>query len=367
MDIVNGFRKLSLQNKIVLILCILILIVGIPLSIDWLYYRFTHAITNDAFVESDIINISPLVSGHLEKLLVDESDKVEKGQLLTTIEPSDYQAQVNLKRSELRSEKRKLAASKITLARVKEEVEHTIQIAEDSVKEARETLIKAEAMGERIEKDHKRLKNLYERRVIAKSRFDAIKAEHESSQASIKSAQILIGMRQTQLKKAITGKYRVKELKKNVSALKSQAESARHTLEIAQLNLEHTKIKSPINGVVAKKFIYEGDFISPGFPVFCIYDMDNIFVRAHLEETKVKGVKLGQEVDIEADAYSHEFKGKVIKIGEATGAKFTLIPRDTTTGEFTKVVQRIPIKISVEDPEKLLKPGLSVTIGIKIE
>ena len=107
---------------------------------------------------------------------------------------------------------------------------------------------------------------------------------------------------------------------------------------------------------------------TPGFPIFSIYDTDNVFVRAQLEETKMKGVALGQTVDLEVDAFSKRtFQGKVIKIGDATGSQFMLIPRDTTTGEFTKVVQRIPIKIQItDDPEHLLKPGYSVTIGIRL-
>jgi len=366
-DIAQSFRTLSLKNKIVTVTAIAAFILALPVSIHWLHYRFTHAITNDAFVESDIINLSPLVPGHLEKLLVDESDRVEKGQLLATIEPSDYQALVNLRRSERDAAEKKLAAAEIILERVREEIEHTVHIAEDGVKEAQETLRKAKAMGEKVVRDYERLKNLYERRVVAKSPFDAITAEHEGALASINSAQILVNIRNTELKKAITNRRQVEELEKNVAALKAQVESAHHGLEVTELNLKHTKVESPVRGVIAKKFIYEGDFVSPGFPVFSIYDVDNVFVRAHLEETKVKGVKLGQEVDIEVDAYSRTFKGKVTKIGEATGAKFSLIPRDTTTGEFTKVVQRIPIEISVDDPEKLLKPGFSVTVGIKLD
>ena len=139
-------------------------------------------------------------------------------------------------------------------------------------------------------------------------------------------------------------------------------------MRLHRLNLEHTRIKSPINGVVAKKFIHAGDYATPGFPIFSIYDTDNVFVRAQLEETKLKGVALGQTVDLEVDAFSKRtFQGKVIKIGDATGAQFMLIPRDTTTGEFTKVVQRIPIKIQItDDPDHLLKPGYSVTVGIRL-
>ncbi|MCX5884983.1 MAG: HlyD family secretion protein [Proteobacteria bacterium] len=368
MTIKETWSQLGWEKKIAAIAGIVFLLIFIPISVQWLLYRFTHAITNDAFVETDLINISPLVPGHIKTLYVDESYTIKQGQPLAFIDDRDYSAQVAIRAAELERGEKELATVRVTLERTKREVDQQIAYTEEALKEAHENQTRANAHYVKTERDYERLKNLFERKVIPKTKFDAIEAEYISSKANLSSAEILIKMRGIEREKALTGRYLAEELKKKVNALESAVQVARESLEAAKINLDHTRVISPVNGVVAKKFLFEGDYVSPGFPIFSIYDKDNIFVRAHLEETKMGGVKLGQVVDIKVDAYPGKiFKGRLIKIGEASGAKFSLIPRDTTTGEFTKVVQRIPIKIAVNDPKKLLIPGYAVEVGIEVK
>lgn len=367
MTIKDTWVRLGWEKRIATIAALLCLIVFIPVGVKWLSYRFTHAITNDAFVETDLINISPLVPGHIKTLYVDDSYRIKKGEILALIDDRDYRAQAEIRAAGLDRVEEELATVRVSLERTKREVEQQIAYTEEALKEARENQTRAHAYNVKTERDYERLKNLFERRVIPKTKFDAIEAEYISSKANLSSAEILIRMRGIEREKAITGRYQIEELVKKVHTLESAVKTAEKEYEAAAINLDHTKVYSPVNGVVAKKFLFEGDFVSPGFPILSIYDKDNVFVRAHLEETKMKGVKLGQVVDVEADSYPDRvFKGRVIKIGEASGAKFSLIPRDTTTGEFTKVVQRIPIKIAVSDPNRLLIPGYSVEVGIEV-
>jgi membrane fusion protein (multidrug efflux system) len=367
MTLRETWRTWGWEKPVASIVAIIGILILIPWGTQWLHYRFTHAITNDAFVETDLINISPLVPGHIKTILVDESYKIKKGELLALIDERDYRAQAAVREAELERVERELATAQVALERTKREVEEQIAFTEEAVREAQENLTRANAYYVKTERDYERLKNLFERKVIPKTKFDAIEAEYISSKANLSSAHILIRMRGIEKEKALTGRYLAEELKKKIHSLESAVKSAQKAFEAAKINLEHTKIYSPVNGVVAKKYLFEGDFVSPGFPIFSIYDKDNVFVRAHLEETKMKGVRLGKVVDITVDAYPRKvFKGRVIKVGEASGAKFSLIPRDTTTGEFTKVVQRIPIKIAVSDPERLLIPGYSVEVGIEV-
>jgi membrane fusion protein (multidrug efflux system) len=368
MTIKETWSQLGWEKKIAAIAGIMFLLIFIPISVQWLLYRFTHAITNDAFVETDLINISPLVPGHIKTLYVDESYRIKKGEILALIDDRDYRAQAEIRAANLDRVEEELATVRVTLERTKREVDQQIAYTEEALKEARENQTRAHAYYVKTERDYGRLKILLERRVIPKTKFDAIEAEYISSKANLSSAEILIRMRGIEREKALTGRYQIEELVKKVHTLESAVKTAEKEYEAAAINLDHTKVYSPVNGVVAKKFLFEGDFVSPGFPVFSIYNKDNVFVRAHLEETKMEGVKLGQVVDIKVDAYPGKmFKGRLIKIGEASGAKFSLIPRDTTTGEFTKVVQRIPIKIAVNDPKKLLIPGYAVEVGIELK
>ena len=334
----------------------------------WLHYRFTHAITNDAFVESDLINITPRVPGHIKELLVDESLAITKDQVLAMLDPADYQAQVELSQAKIEKALKNVAALQVTLERTAQVVEHEITIAQSGIVKAEEDLNKALANCERVERDFKRVENLYVSKSIARHQFDTVHAELTAAQATRNSAKASVHVARQTYERMLAEKLIVHELESKLDAARKEVKEAEKGLGVSRLNLEHASIKSPISGVVAKKFIHAGDFVSPGFPIFSIYDTGNVFVRANLEETKMKGVQLGQTVDLEVDAFpSKTFCGKVIKIGEATGAQFMLIPRDTTTGEFTKVVQRIPIKIQIiDDPGHLLKPGYSVTIGIKL-
>lgn len=148
----------------------------------------------------------------------------------------------------------------------------------------------------------------------------------------------------------------------------AQHKEAAAAMALAKSNLEHATITAPFDGVITKRYADVGDFVAPGIAVYSIFDPATLHVLANLEESKVAGVKLGQNVDLFIDAYGGEtLHGKVVRIGEAAAAEFALIPRDVSAGEFTKVTQRVPIKIEIVDREQHpdLRPGLSVSIGIR--
>lgn len=369
MKLLEKFKVIKLKKRLMVVVGVILLVALFALCIRWIHYRFTHAITDNAFVCSDLINVSPRVPGHIMQLLVDESDKVTRKQIVALLNPIDYNAQVELHLARLEKAKKSFKTTQVSLKRTTRSVEYDILIAEKGIEKAKEGLKKAEADFKRIEKDFERIKNLYKTKSIPKHRLDMIKAEKQSADAVLSAAEIAISIAEDQYRKALVERLQIEKLQKYLAEQQMTIKVAEKALSVTEHQLEHTKIKSPVNGVVAKKFIFAGDYANPGFPILSIYDTENIFVRAHLEETKMEDVRLGQTVDLEVDTYPGRcFHGKVIKIGEATGAQFMLIPRDTTTGEFTKVVQRIPIKISIlDDPENLLKPGYSVTIGIKTD
>jgi membrane fusion protein, multidrug efflux system len=362
------WNGMNTQNKAAAVIGIAVLAAVIIFGGSWLYYRFTHAITDDAFVESDLVNVSPRVPGHIKQLLVDESDMIKKDQELALLDPVDYQAQLEMYEAKLEQIKRSVEVTRVSLQKAREMVGHDINITDDGIRQAQAGLQKARADYDQVNKDYPRVENLYKSKSIPKTRFDMMQAQKDAADAGVRAATAAVEAARSTNKKAVSAKLTVTELEKTLAAQEQAVKETEKALAIARLNLEHTRLKSPVNGTVAKKFIFAGDYANPGYPVFSVYDTDNIFVRAHLEETKMKGVKLGQSVDLEVDAYPRKtFHGTVIKIGEASGAKFMLIPRDTTTGEFTKVVQRIPVKIAItDDPEHLLKPGYSVTVNIKL-
>ena len=241
----------------------------------WLVYRITHVTTNAAFVKADIIDLAPLVSGHVKVLFVDEGINVQAGQILGALDDRDYQ----------------------------------------------QALDRASAAFARAELAYERAKKLHDTKTIADAKFEEKEADYKEAKA---------------------------------------------TREQALLNVQHTRLIAPIDGVIAKRYIQPGDFVPAGLPALALYDPASLHVIANLEEGKMSGVKMGAPVDLFFDASSQELHGRVLRIGEATAAEFALIPRDVSAGEFTKVVQRVPIKISLPPREHypFLRPGLSVSIGI---
>ncbi len=333
----------------------------------WLVYRYTHAVTEDAFVEADIINISPLVSGHIKKILVDESEKVAKGQTLFIIDDSDYRADVRLKKAKVKAAAERLMSLKEKLKKEEKAYELIDLLTKKEVEAARYELQRVKAEFERVSKDYRRFKALYQKNAVEKRKFDVVLSEYMKTKDLLKIKEISLKMAIDRRKEVEIKKHLVYEIKKEVDAAEKELEAAKRALDAAIIKLSHTVVKSPIDGVVAKKYLFEGDFAAPGYPVLAVYDPRKIYVLANLEETRFRGVRVGNPVDIKVDAYpGMVFKGRVSKILRASAAKFALIPRDVTSGEFTKVVQRIPIKIKVvSGNRRLLIPGMSVFVGIK--
>jgi len=341
-------------KKVFLVFFLIVLIIFAVIAVKWFHYRFTHAITDNAFVESDMINVAPLVSGYIQKIHVQEGDPIEKGELLVEINETDYRNQAALQEANVRAAQSNLNRSLAAL-------ENLRVASREQIRRAESQLTAAGADADQVQKDYDRIQGLLQSGAVSKSRYDVMEAARIGVRSKVAAAE-------ADLRQARAGSYQVKEAESAVEAMRSALKAAQEGLNVARTSLGYTRIKSQVQGVVAKKFMNQGDFISAGYPVLSVYDKGSVYVTANLEETKTEGVKVGQNVDLDVDTYGGKtFHGKVILVGEAAGAKFALIPRDNSAGEFTKVVQRIPIKISVEEKDKgLLKPGMSVTVGIEL-
>ena len=150
--------------------------------------------------------------------------------------------------------------------------------------------------------------------------------------------------------------------------LEARAKEVEQLVNLAQIDLQETFIKSPIKGILSKKISNPGEVVQPGQPIVFVNDPEDIWVEANIEETKIRKVEKGAPVIVKVDAYpGRKFNGKVTIIGSATTSQFSLIPSANPSGQFVKVTQRIPVRISVDDSDNLLKPGMMVTVAIKIE
>ncbi|MFN3406880.1 MAG: HlyD family secretion protein [Caldimicrobium sp.] len=364
-----------------ILLGLLFLLLGIFIYFIW---KWKNYVTTDAvFVQADrLVFVSfPKVNGRIIKLTKKEGDKVLEGEVLAEIEPIDYWAKVRNLEEEIKrvsSEIETITFSKEKLGREillrSEQIEREINQLDEQKRAQREKIEALKARLALIKKDRRRLEALYKEGLIALQSLEAKETEErellhqiEGEEANLKA---LIEKRKA-LQRALdlvqNEKITLKELEAKRIALSYQVKSLEAQKEEAKFYYSYTQLKSPVSGLIAKKFRSEGDVIAPGEPIYSIVDPESFYILVLLEETKLHGVKKGAPVKIKLDAYpGKEWRGEVEEILPATAATFALVPRDISAGEFTKLAQRIPVKIKiVAGNRSLLRVGLGGEVEIK--
>jgi membrane fusion protein (multidrug efflux system) len=382
------------------------------LGIHWWSYRSSHSITEDAFVEAHIINVAPeMVSGRVVRFLVDENDKVEQGQVLAEIEPVHYRDQVEQARGKLDLAQAELKRQEAGLVKLEKEVPLQIDVAKESLAAARteearakdalklttdetnKTIDEAKAAVELAKANLTLGKQEYDRFTELAAQdattqrkaqevtrtYDANRAELrladarlakaeaartriEVAKRDLEVAQTLVAKAGKALQLAETGHEQIREVALMVGVKKELVKDVQTALDSAEHVLQFTQIRAPFPGVVVKRYRSLGDFASAGTPILSMYNSDLLYVTANLEETRLRGVAPGNSVELRLDAFEQPFKGRVVWLNKSTGAQFALMPRNVVSGEFTWVVQRVPVRIWIEKDDRwpLLRAGLSV-------
>jgi membrane fusion protein, multidrug efflux system len=390
---------------------------GVAPAIGWVEYRRNHSITDDSFVEGHIVNIAPeLVSGRLLRYLVEENDRVVQGQVMVEIDPTPYSDKVNISRAQFDSAQADLARERVDLERVRKEVpmqievarrtfatsaadqakaESTLKLTRDEtakdVDEARAGVKAAKASLTLAELEYTRFTRLEQQGASTLQRQQQVSQSRDSAQAQVdlyeaKLAKALASLTQIDVAQrtleaseksalkaakgieiADLGNDQIRELELLIKVKEQTVEQARRGLEAAQHDLEYTQVRAPFPGVVVKRYRHLGDFASAGVAILSIYNPELLYVEANLEETRLPGVAPGNPVRIEIDAFPQPFRGRVIWINKSTGAQFALMPRNVVSGEFTKVVQRVPVRIAIERDDRWpqLRAGLSARVAIE--
>jgi membrane fusion protein (multidrug efflux system) len=393
----------------------LVFVVGFVVY-SWAADRLTSSQTDDAFVEAHIVNIAPeMVSGHIVRFRVEENDPVKQGDVLAEIDPTYYQDQVAVARSQLDAAQAELERQQAALDRLKDEVPLQIAIAQATLASAKAEHKKSEE-SQRLTKDevdktidqakaalaaaradqtlaqieYDRYTNLFKTDAATKQRAQQAERARDSADAQVNLAIAKLALAEAERRKndvaerdveaaltttqkagknvdlARTGNDQIHETELLTAVKKVSVESARRALKQAEDQLKYTRILAPFPGVVVKRYRHLGDFASPGVAVLSMYNPDLLYVTANLEEDRLPGVAPGNPVRIDVDAIRGPFKGRVVWIKKSTGAEFALMPRNVVSGEFTRVVQRVPVRIWIERDERwpLLRAGLSVRVTI---
>ena len=376
----------------------------------WLAATAGRETTDDAQVDGHVVQISSRVGGTVTKVAVEDNQLVEAGAILVELDSRDYQIAVDKARAELADAEATAVAAQSDVpitsttaagneATARGGLTHAqsgIVAAEKEIEAARARLVtaqarlrEAEANAAKAARDVERLRGLLAKDEVSQQQFDSVTAMAEAQKAGADSARSQIaeadaGIRvaesklaqaragelqaQAELQTAQTGPSQVTATRARASSAEAHVQQARANLAQAELNLQHTTVKAPVRGVIARKGINAGQVVQAGQPLLAIVQLDDVWIVANYKETQLKDMRPGQRAAVEVDALGgREFKGKVGSLAAATGARFSLLPPENATGNFVKVVQRVPVKIVLEpgqDPEHLLRPGMSVTTTV---
>ncbi|MDY0082562.1 MAG: HlyD family secretion protein [Ignavibacteriaceae bacterium] len=311
----KGDESQSFYTKKRIIIPFIVIAIAAVFAWRWYQAQLGFVSTDDAFIDADKLTVSSKILGRIISLNFDEGDTVKISDVFATLDSTDMYAQKNESEALLSASRENINLEKVNL--------------------------------EKAQEDFNRAELQYESNIISKEKFD--NARHALDQAK--------------------AKYEL---------AKSNLKTSTARLNVIKTQLTNTVISSPINGVIGKRWVLRGDVVQPGQPIYTVFDVNNVWVTADLEETKLASIQNGNKVQITVDTYpDQKFAGEVYLMGSNTASQFSLIPPANASGNFTKITQRVPIRISiypvdengnqVHDKNIRLLPGMSVEIKIKLE
>jgi membrane fusion protein (multidrug efflux system) len=362
----------------------------------WWVFLQGRVTTDDAYIHADVASISSRVPGTVLQVRADNDQRVEKGDVLVELDPQDYQISAAQEEANLAGIEADIRGAEVTISLVDSQTQAQIQTARAALEKARDqeeakyhqikelekNRLAARAELTEAEKDYKRLQRLYSHKAISEQALDEaetvlkkaeanLKAQDASIraiEAALKATQQDIDEARTQLELAQKDRVKLEVEKHRLASLKAQRDEARGKVDQARLQVAYCTIKAPISGYVAQKDIQVGNRIQPGQPFMAVVPLNEVYVEANFKETQLANVEIGQPATIKADTYpGYTFPGRVVSIRAGTGAAFSLLPPENATGNWIKIVRRIPVRIDLKRPlpsQYPLRIGLSLKVTI---
>jgi membrane fusion protein (multidrug efflux system) len=386
-------------RKFIIIAVILVLVV----AAGFFYWRSTFTEnTDDAQVDGNLYQVSSRVAGQVIKVYVDDNQTVQAGQLLVEVDPKDYQVALQQAEANLASAEAQYVQATVnvpitrittgtTVTNARSDVRGSsasVAQAQKQIEVAQARVDQAKANAEKARLDVERYTPLVQKDVISKQQFDAAVAQAASTRASVLEAEAQVlsaqeALRQSQQRLAQSnaqaqqatqnGPSQVKAEQAAANAALANVKQAQAQVDQAKLNLSYTQIKAPVAGIVNKKNVQVGGNLSVGQDLLTIIPLTDLWVTANFKETQIEKMHPGQEVIVKVDALGgRKFHAKVTQIGGATGSKLSLFPPENATGNYVKVVQRIPVRLDFtdlqnENKDLALRPGYSVTPEVEVK
>ena len=386
----------SSRKGIIVVVLVVLVVVAVAV---WWHSTFSED-TDDAQVNGHLIQVSSRIAGQVIKVDVEENQVVKAGDTIAELDPKDFDVAVENAEAALAIARANAAAANVNVPLTSINTGSTlrssdadvsgahagVQQAQQQLAGATATVAQAQANLTKADADLARYKPLVEKDVISKQQWDAAVAADDGAKAALANAQAAEsaaadgvraardreGQSEAQHKAAETGPQQVEVQNARAKAAQAQVEQAQAQLDQAELNLSYTKIVAPANGIITRKSVEIEQNVSTGQNLLTLVSLDDLWITANFKETQLRHMSAGEPVEIEVDATGKTYHGKVTQIGGATGSVLSLFPPENATGNYVKVVQRIPVRIDFsdlknEDPNQLLRPGLSVEPKVRVK
>lgn len=346
---------------------VIVLGVGGVWGARWIEHRANHVFENDARIAADMVAISSRVGGWVVARPVSQGDSVSADDVLVRIDAREARfklAELEAQISEIKAEQATVAAQ---IAMNEDQTRHRYEAQRHRVESSKAAFEAAQKQVRLAESDHKRVRSLAERRVVSQQRLEAADSALNDARERLTRAEADLAANESLLLEAQAARRETAVLQSRIAQLEAEERRVAAQLDQFRLDVADRSIASPIAGVVDTTFVEPGEYVRPGQRLLLIHDPDKVYVSANVRETDLKDVAVGAEVQISVDAYPGRiFRGEVTKIGDAATSQFALLPNPNPSGNFTKVTQRIPITIRIDQEERLLRPGMMVEIDIVI-
>ncbi len=333
----------------------------------WLYYRLTHVYLDDARVDGEVVTISSRVSGWITELPVIEGDSVKKGQVLARVDDRDSALQREVLVARLKAIRNQAAAMQAQTGQVDQETLGKYQSETNRLAAAEAEAAALAVQLKQAGDDYQRARELAEAKWLSPQAMERARSTYLQTQESHRKAQSDVAAARGMLSSAGGSRRQLHVMGRQLSVLANQAEEIQAEIRRRDVDIADRTIVSPGEGRVVMTFARQGEHVSPGQRILMFHDPKEIWVEANVRETEVRLLKPGMKAEVQVDAYPGKvFAGEVFRIGQTATSKFALLPDPNPSGNFTKITQRLPVRIRLAEKDAALRPGMMVEVYIDV-
>lgn len=363
-----GTSKPKRRIRPIFVIAVLVLIGGVFLAVYEVHKRLAFVFEEDARIHADLVTVSSRVAGWITEMPAAEGEHVDEGTVLVQIDDRESRillSELEAQASAARAERARLAAERNLVA---SQIDSRLQSERARVSAAEVVVSSLRPQLELAERELNRAKKLFDDKVASRRQLDQAEQQHQQIDREYRIAVAELQSAKSRIAEVEADRARLDVLDGDVQVLEQREAEIRARIERQRLDISDRTIKSPLNGIIDKTFVDVGEYVTPGQRLLLTHNQDKVWVEANVKETVIRKLKAGQPVDIHIDAYPDDpFSGKVSNIGSAATSQFALLPTPNPSGNFTKITQRLPIRITIDNPDPRLRPGMMVVVKIAIQ